>query len=248
MTIDELPLSPRAAGFLADLGVKTVGDLRALPELRAPRNVASEIQLALEDLELTFPGTIVEEAPEVLAATGDVAERWRTIEGWLEESHPSALESFRPPAPAEVIASAESSLGRALPDDYKQFLALHDGQRADGPMVGTCSLFAAEALATEYARLHKRFDAEGSVDAETAGQGVRPVQCSAGWIPIGRSARGRDYLCIDVDPAEGGAKGQIIEMAVDYDDRPLVAGSFTELLSKLFEQLQTGEIELEDEE
>jgi hypothetical protein len=80
------------------------------------------------------------------------------------------------------------------------------------------------------------------------GEGVRAVDWCEGWIPISRSARGRDYLCIDLDPAPGGVRGQIVEYVADDSARPLVAKSFADLLSLYFEQAQTGAIDLDEDE
>jgi len=48
--LEDLELSARTADFLVDLGVKTVGELLALPEIRAPKLVAEEAGAALRDL------------------------------------------------------------------------------------------------------------------------------------------------------------------------------------------------------
>ena len=74
------------------------------------------------------------------------------------------------------------------------------------------------------------------IDEDDVGEGVRALDYCEGWIPIVQSARGRDYLCVDLDPAPGGARGQIIEYVVDDNARPLVAKSFADLLSIYFEQ------------
>jgi len=245
--IEELELSVRTAGFLAGLGVSTVGELLAIRELRAPKLVAAELQAVLEEMDLVFPGQLFVDAPTLAAATGDVVERWKTIESWLEEHAPHVLDQFRPPATAEAVAAAEKAIGRTLPDDYKRFMSRHDGQIDLGVMVETCTLYPIAKVATQYASVQRLFESEGSIASDLAGEGVRAVACSAGWIPIGCSARGRDFLCIDLDPGRGGRIGQIIQISVDFDERPRVATSFTELLSVFFEQLQTGEIEIEDE-
>src|SRR5690606_29174126 len=78
--------------------------------------------------------------PALLSAKGTVAERWTTIAEWLEAHHPAVLETFRPAAGPEIVANAEEALSVKLPEEYKQFLSLHDGQEDSGPMVAYCSL------------------------------------------------------------------------------------------------------------
>jgi cell wall assembly regulator SMI1 len=245
--IQELEVSVRTAGFLAKLGVTTVGELLALPQLRAPKLVAAELQAVLEELDLVFPGQLFVDAPTLAAAMGDVIERWQTIRGWLLEHEPELLQQFRPPATPEAVAAAERALDRALPEDYRRFLLQHDGQSEGAAMVETCTLFPVARLADEYRAVGKLFESRQPIEADLAGDGVRAVEYSPGWVPIGRSARGRDFLCLDLDPAPRGRAGQIIQISVDFAERPRVATSFTELLSVFFEQLQTGEIETDGE-
>jgi cell wall assembly regulator SMI1 len=242
----------RTTGFLQSLEVSTVGELLALPVIRAPHKlVAAELSEVFDELQLEYSGEIVVDAPDVklVEATGDVASRWTTIAAWLGEHKPTLLDGFHPPADASQIAAAEEAIGRTLPDDYRRFLGLHDGQDDVAPMIGTCSLFPAGELAERYADCGALFDEdEAPIDEELVAPGVRAVEYSPGWIPIGRSARGRDYLCIDLDPGEGGRVGQIIKMAVDFDARELVAPSFTDLLSVYFAGVQTGEIADDDQD
>lgn len=252
-SLDELDLSVRAYELLSELGVTTFGELVDLPKIEIPtswprkiaRLVAAEIVLLCEDLDAPYEGEIVTPplAPAALRATGTVAERWATITAWLEDHHPAALAHWRPAATPAAIADAERSLGVTLPDDYKQFLALANGQVDRAPMVGMGSLLPVEKLASARAVIPGEATPVAPSDV---GPGIQPVDYCERWIPISQSSRGRDYLCLDLEPAAGGAVGQILEYVVDDDARPLVAASFAELLSRYFEQIQTGEIDLED--
>ena len=51
---------------------------------------------------------------------------------------------------------------------------------------------------------------------------------------------GGDAVCIDTTPAVGGAVGQVILFAHDVADRPVLAGSFGQLLMKLADGLESG--------
>jgi cell wall assembly regulator SMI1 len=239
--LDDLDLSVRTYGLLCQLGVTTLGELFAVPEIKAPARVIAELTALLDEHGLDFPGELVVDQPEVIAA-GDLDTRWTTITAWLEAHRPDVLAELRPPADAAAIAAAEAALGQALPADYRRFLALHDGQLPDATMVGTCALIPVGELAATYHAMRALFDVSRAIDADLAGEGVRAVEWSPGWLPIGRSARGRDFLCLDLDPAPGGTSGQVIEVIVDFDDRPRVADSFTALLALFFTQLQTGDL------
>lgn len=256
--LDELEVSVRGMELLSSLGVDTVGELLALPRIEIPaawpakiaRLVVAEIRAALEELGREYGGEFVVPPPREakLKATGTVAERWKTIEAWLEQEHPHALKGWNPPATEAQIAAVEQQLGVTFPADYRAFLAIHNGQGYYAPMVGLGPLLEVEEIPVTKGNI---FGEEVEIDAELAGEGVRPVEYSPKWIPITLSARGRDNLCLDLDPGPGGVSGQIVEYIADANERPLVAKSFADLLSKYFEQAQTGELDLtptEDED
>lgn len=251
-SIEDLELSMRTNNFLGSLGVGTVGELLKLPKLTIPqatqpkiaKMMVAELQEVLRELELTYSGKIEMPEPRVasLSATGSVKERWTTVVAWLGKHHPHVLEQFNPPATQSAIDEAEEALGVTFPDDYKQFLALHDGQSEDGiGFVGFGPLKPVGELAGI-----KIFGEAEPCEPEDVGPGVRAVDYCEKWVPISESARGRDYLCIDLDPAPGGVRGQIIEYVADDVKRPLIARSFADLISLFFERLQTGEIEIEE--
>ena len=253
-SVDELELSIRTSEFVKSLGVETIAELVELPVLELPEDtparlaplMAGELRQALEALGIEYRGEIRGAMPTQakLTATGTVAQRWATIESWLRDHHPHALAGFNPPASADAIDAAEDELGVTLPDDYKAFLLLHDGQDEFAPWVGLGALLP---IAEVVRARDGIFGEDAPVPDEQVGKGVRAVDYSQGWIPITRSARGRDYLCLDLDPAPAGARGQIIEYVVDNGARPLVAKSFADLLSLYFEQAQSGELDLDAE-
>jgi cell wall assembly regulator SMI1 len=175
-----------------------------------------------------------------------VAERWRLVEAWLRENQPGALKEFRSPAPAGAVAKAEEALGRSLPDDYKAFLAIHDGQEVGGPMVEWATLLPVEDIAEQYASLVSldpgADEGEEEIEYETDGK-VKAIFYSPAWIPIGRSPRGRDFLCLDFDPPKRGKPGQVILFVTDFSERCQVAPSFADLLSVFLKEAKAGEIE-----
>lgn len=251
--IEDLDLSIRSFGLLQELGVKTVGELLDRPTIVIPEDwprkigklVATELFMLCEDLGTPYEGQLVVPPPSPAEhkATGTVAERWQQIRAWLAEHHPSALQHFRPGATGEQIAVAEAALGVMLPSDYKEFLQLADGQEEFSPWVGLGSLFP---IADVVEAKQNIVGEETPVDAGSVDPGVRAVDYSEQWIPISRSARGRDYLCIDLGPAPGGTIGQIVEYIVDSNARRVVAKSFADLLALYFEHAQTGEIDFDE--
>ena len=74
---------------------------------------------------------------------------------------------------------------------------------------------------------------------------IKSVYYSESWIPIGISTRGRDFICLDLDPSETGKLGQVIFVSVDFHDHSIIASNFKNFLSMYFVQAQTGKIEMD---
>lgn len=188
------------------------------------------------------------DAPKVVSGT--VAERWEAIRSWLQSNHPHALKGFLAPASEAQIVAAEETLGTALPEDYRQFLAIHNGQDefAAATMEMTCALVPVEKMHELRQSYSEVFDEDNVAVEGDINPAIRPVEHSQGWLPIGRSARGRDYVCLDMDPTEKGTKGQVIRTAVDFNDHELLAPSFADFLSRFLEDLQSGDSEVDEDD
>lgn len=246
--LDDLDVGVKTASYLASLQVDTLGELLALPSLEAPPRILEELHSLFDDLEVSYEGTLVLEAPDAAeTAVGTLAERWKIIDTWLEREHPSRRAEFLPGASAAAIVSAEAALGVEFPVEYREFLALHDGQQPGAPMVESASLLPLEEVVRRHAILGDLFPQRAAIEPSEVDAEIRAVELSASWIPIGVSARGRDVLCLDLDPTTEGTSGQVILVVLDDDVRALVAPSFADLLARYFEEAQIGEIDLDDE-
>lgn len=252
-TQDDLPLadlevSPKTASWLQALEASTLAQLLALPSLSGPPRILAELHSLFDELEVSYEGVLLVETPEpTLTATGSVEERWAAIDAWLGQEHPARLREFAPAASAADIAAAEAQLGVTLPEQYTQFLALHDGQEAGAPMVESASLLPLVEVTRRRAILSDLFPQRAAIARDEVDAEVRAVEWSTLWIPIGVSARGRDVMCLDLEPTETGTVGQIIMVVLDDDARLLVANGFADLLSRYFAEAQTGEVDLDDD-
>lgn len=243
--VSEIELSVRTFELLTDLKIYTLGDLLDRSTIECSSMSQKELNEVFLEFGVTFHGKFLtpESEKNILKATGTLSERWKIISQWLTENNSTYLEGFAAPAELEQVRKIEEEININLPEEFKEFLLIHNGQISDvEPMVWTCALFQADEIIEEWKNLLDLLD-ENQVFADgTADKGIRTVEFSRRWIPIGRSARGRDYLCIDLDPSEDGMSGQIILIAVDFIEHTLIADNFKDLLSIYFTQLQTGEI------
>jgi cell wall assembly regulator SMI1 len=77
--------------------------------------------------------------------------------------------------------------------------------------------------------------------------GVRGDWWNVGWVPFASDCGG-DYYCIDLAPARGGKKGQVIAMAHDSGARKLLAPSLREWLARFADQLEAGKYRYDEDE
>lgn len=177
---------------------------------------------------------------------------WAQIESWLKTHAPLVRKSFRPPAKLGAVRQLESSLGVTLPADFISSLAFHNGQ-GEGAESGlfphtddnlglepAWRLMSLTEITAAWTQLKVLLDG-----GEFAGQvsepapGVRTDWWCPGWVPIADNGGG-DHLCLDTTPGEGGRVGQVVVFRHDARSRPLLAGSFEELLTRVAEGVVSG--------
>jgi len=164
-------------------------------------------------------------------------EEWSALEAWWRANVPEALRRLGAPADASTIDAAEREMGVELPADYRAWLLAHDG--ADDGLFGDQVLSIGETLGT-WRFLTEMFatPVPNPIDPDP---GVRAAWWHRGWIPITSDGAG-NRVCIDLDPASGGTRGQLVKFWHDGGDRPLVAASVGAWFAMHRERLQTGEV------
>jgi cell wall assembly regulator SMI1 len=179
-----------------------------------------------------------------------IGDSWTRIEAWLKEHAPDTYAGLNAPATDDAIRSAEEVLPGPLPDDFRAFYARHDGQSGVTPTVaGRWELLPLQAVLSNWkgqkellddGTYKERLDDGTYVDTEATPVGpVRPVWWNEKWIPFADDGAG-DSQCIDLDPADGGQVGQIVIYWHDQPKREWVAGSLSEWLARLADDLEAG--------
>jgi cell wall assembly regulator SMI1 len=146
---------------------------------------------------------------------------WGGLQALLAPLAANAFESLESPALAVDVQAVEAHLGRPLPAEFKSLLALHDGQRAAGP------------LPWELAPLHERL-----MTWKWLNRGGFPREWwSPDWFPILSNGSG-DYLVLDLsqDPAP------LIEYRHDSPFRPVLASSLSAWILQVQDALQSGRL------
>jgi cell wall assembly regulator SMI1/ankyrin repeat protein len=176
-----------------------------------------------------------------------IPDLWRRLETALATAAPQIKKSLRKGATETRLVKLELALGGKLPAEVRSSYLLHDGQADDADCLfpeGFAELDCdyllmplAEVLG-EW-EMWKELVEEGEFEDETAtpDEGVRADWWNIGWVPLAGNGAG-DLLCIDLKPARGGRRGQVVRMSHESGERYLLAGSLGEFLVQLCEHYE----------
>lgn len=168
----------------------------------------------------------------------NVTECWSQLERWLSANVPDAVPLLPPGAPATAFAQAEKTLGFALPREAKEFLAVHDGS-AHLWLHDRGEFMSIEGIVSAW---DQEFDlwGDGNNDEWANPQGpIKKKWFNRKWLPVLDAWTG-DYLCIDLDPPNGGTRGQLFAWYHDGGPTEVIAPSFGVLLIEFVAELTGG--------
>ncbi|GAK73482.1 hypothetical protein RRU01S_44_00010 [Agrobacterium rubi TR3 = NBRC 13261] len=176
---------------------------------------------------------------------------FQIVAQWLQENDPDKVPPFNQPATEDEIISAERRFGLELPDAVIDLYRLANGQPSNAAGIeGSFVIMSLDEAVDAANFLNSEFPDGINADAPDdtfveADHGVRSTWWSRHWIPVMHNGGG-DYLCADLDPAEGGSKGQIISYYHDEMFRSLVAPSVDSMLDDLASRLVSGRFRIND--
>jgi cell wall assembly regulator SMI1 len=180
---------------------------------------------------------------------------WELIEEWMGQNSISNEFLLAGPASEEDLKTAEAALGLRLPADVRSSYRMHDGSNRvwiseHGYLMPLLipallprrkqALF--NAIVKRWTLLRELLD-RGSFDGsgfESRPDGpIRTAHWNVNWIPITYNECG-DHLCIDMAPAKGGKRGQIIEWDHEVGAKRVIATSFSRWLKEIADGMQGG--------
>lgn len=172
-----------------------------------------------------------------------------TDRGILQTQGRTETIALNPPPTEDEILAAEKALSiERFPEDFRCSLKRHNGQKEGPTLLGIGYLLPLHEIVDNWGAWKGLLDdgtfADNDDYLSRAGAVLVPVKANwwnPCWIPITHDGGG-DHDCLDLDPAAGGAVGQIIEMWHDDDTRPLNASSFEAWLSACAEDLEQGRL------
>jgi cell wall assembly regulator SMI1 len=164
-------------------------------------------------------------------------EQWEEIKNKLNKLNCIDKVKLNNGASIESITKLEFNLGVTLPEDFKNFLAIHNGQEESAELC----LFRSDILLSVQ-DIHVQWDNwigledmnEEMVDDMLSNPTgcIKPLYTNKKWIPITKDGCG-NHIGIDLDPDENGIVGQIITFGTDQDTKNVIAESIIEFIKAL---------------
>jgi molybdopterin molybdotransferase len=167
-------------------------------------------------------------------------ELWSKIEAW-DAAQPDETSLNEPLSQKEAL-ELESRIGLELPVDFMDSLKIHNG--TDDCTMAFCGGYFYSASDIQKTITHQRglvaeiFGKDDKFKEKINITGpIKRTYWSRSWIPF----HSTDWCetCIDLDPAEGGIVGQIIEVSRETRDLTLVSKDYIEFLQKCVDELPT---------
>jgi len=176
---------------------------------------------------------------------------WTEIVSQIAALSPSVLASVNPPADPGVIDTLERRIGAPLPDGFKQYLAVMDGQNdlgRDHPLIGYNRFLSVARIVETMDMQRFCFGDEDRVDWITENK-IQPVMWDSHWVPFS-DFEGSPRLILDLHPGRNGAYGQVWQDWPGRDrenDGTVMALTFAEFSTELLRRLTTRSVVVNDD-
>ena len=173
---------------------------------------------------------------------------WQKIESWIKDNHPVMFSTLNAGATTQELIELESAIGINLPEDFKTFLSIHNGQSwTNLTLFDGDKMSSIEDIIRDWQLWEKvlpDIDADcikmyGQPQKSIPDKGIKDDWWNSAWVPITADGSGDSY-CIDLDPTSEGTHGQIIRMYHDDPGRELIAPSFRSWIEAYVTDLENG--------
>ena len=176
---------------------------------------------------------------------------WTEIVSQIAALSPSVLASVNPPADPGVIDTLERRIGAPLPDGFKQYLAVMDGQNdlgRDHPLIGYNRFLSVARIVETMDMQRFCFGDKDRIDWITENK-IQPVMWDSHWVPFS-DFEGSPRLILDLHPGRNGAYGQVWQDWPGRDrenDGTVMALTFAEFSTELLRRLTTRSVVVNDD-
>ncbi|WP_326954242.1 SMI1/KNR4 family protein [Amycolatopsis sp. NBC_01286] len=179
---------------------------------------------------------------EVTRLAGEFAELYAGIKGTPPPWPPGRTEAD--------LAAAEARIGVRLPEDLRALYLLADGDPEETGLLSPYSYDSLDRLVGNYTEgdpgsygWEDDVEDDGVVFETVPFGRVKRLSRNDSWVTFGGD-RAMNYLAVDLDPAERGHAGQVLEYGRDiYGPLRYVSASLTAMLTEVVETLRAGKYE-----
>ncbi len=173
---------------------------------------------------------------------------WNKIKTWLQQNAPDIHDELNQGATPQDFCLLEELTGASLPEDFKFFYRIHNGQDSiSDTLTEMGELLSIERISDEWRIWKSLLDKNSFENSQPQpDEGVQNTWWHPHWIPITYDGAG-NHFCMDLAPAPKGTTGQIITMWHDSNERQIVANSFTEWINQFAHDLDAQKYEYSEE-
>lgn len=170
---------------------------------------------------------------------------WQDIKNWYKLNAPQRLEDLMEGISEDELINLEQKIGISLPEEYKASLKNHNGE---------CYISDYNYLNGELAfdkwlmmkELYEEGEFEGLQINYPEKNIIQNKWWDLKWIPFAEDSGG-NMICIDMNPALKGVKGQIIYWEANEGPIPSKYKSFLDWLESYKNDLYNGLYEVDEE-
>ena len=175
-------------------------------------------------------------------------EAWKRLEDWLGENLPETLAALCDGCDAEALSKLEEDAAIKLPESFKAFYSVHDGQRLyEGPgLFYGVSLLSLSDIRRDWMTWVEviRWAQQTGNDMDEfqislMPNKVKPLYANEKWIPFA-SFMDSNHLGLDFDPGPAGKVGQVINFGEEEEQKAVLANSFEDFIDHYARGLENG--------
>lgn len=170
-------------------------------------------------------------------------ENLEKIEKWLKENANKIFEySLQHPATDKEIKTLEDTIGKVLPNDFKELYLWHNGLNEEenfGSLFYGMDIFPIEKIINAYSDKKENYSHE-ITPLKKCDRAINPSNIyNTGWIKFAFDGA-HTALYLDLSPSDYGKYGQIIFIDEEYEVGILVANSTNDLVNDLQRDLENN--------
>lgn len=176
---------------------------------------------------------------------------WQEIIAIIKNIHPKAYQSLNPPATDAQIEQLQNELGVTLPESFKDYLKVCNGQQHNDYehlLFGYNAFLSVEDIIETWHMQMELFADEPPIEHLSENK-IQPVIWDKNWVPF-TDFEGSSMLVLDLNAGKNGTNGQVFanSLAMDVEaDEVVIADSFAVFSQNLLAILQQNQYEIYDD-